>query len=136
MRGRTSEDKHSVARRLDYNRLQKLDHRRSTKYHHPKQPVEDSLSVKRTARSAKFKFQVALEAAKETKTLNQLASQYELNPGQVSQWKRQLLDDGPRLFETAPGRDEKAAATREADLYEQIGRLKMELAWLEKKVTR
>lgn len=95
------------------------------------------MSVKRTARSAKFKFQVALEAAKETKTLNQLASQYELNPGQVSHWKRHLLDEGPRLFETgATERDEKAAATREADLYEQIGRLKMELAWLEKKVAR
>lgn len=95
------------------------------------------MSVKRTARSAKFKFQVALEAAKETKTLNQLASQYELNPGQVSQWKRQLLDAGPRLFEAGvTERDEKAAATREAELYEQIGRLKMELAWLEKKVTR
>lgn len=94
------------------------------------------MSVKRTARSAKFKFQVALEAAKEQKTLNQLASQYELNPGQVSQWKRQLLDEGPRLFEIGTtARDEKAAATREADLYEQIGRLKMELAWLEKKVT-
>lgn len=94
------------------------------------------MSVKRTARSAKFKFQVALDAAKEHKTLNQLASQYELNPGQISQWKRQLLDDGPRLFETATtARDEKAAATREAELYEQIGRLKMELAWLEKKAT-
>jgi transposase-like protein len=95
------------------------------------------MSVKRTARSAKFKFQVALDAAKEHQTLSQLASQYELNPGQISQWKRQLLDDGPRLFETAPtGRDEKAAATREADLYEQIGRLKMELAWLEKKAAQ
>jgi len=91
------------------------------------------MSVKRTARSAKFKFQVALEAAKEHKSLNQLASQYELNPGQVSQWKRQLLDEGPRLFETAStGRDEKAATTREAALYAQI---KMELAWLEKKAT-
>lgn len=92
------------------------------------------MSVKRTARSAKFKFQVALAAAKEDKTLNQLASQYELNPAQISQWKRQLLDEGPRLFETTTtARDEKGAATREADLYEQIGRLKMELAWLEKK---
>lgn len=92
------------------------------------------MSIKRTARSAKFKFQVALEAAKEQKTLNQLASQYELNPGQISQWKRQLLDEGPHLFEAATSaRDTKAGATREADLYEQIGRLKMELAWLEKK---
>lgn len=95
------------------------------------------MSVKRTARSAKFKFQVALEAAKEQHTLNQLASQYELNPGQVSQWKRQLLDEGSRLFETATTtREAKTAAAREAELYEQIGRLKMELAWLQKKVTQ
>jgi len=92
------------------------------------------MSVKRTVRNAKFKFQVALEAAKEHKTLNQLASEYELNPGQVSQWKRQLLEAGPQLFETAAtARDEKAAAAREAELFEQMGRLKMELAWLEKK---
>ena len=92
------------------------------------------MSVKRATRSAKFKFQVALEAVKEQKTLNQLASQYEINPGPVSQWKRQLLDAGHTLFETGTAsRQEKANATREAELYEQIGRLRMELEWLKRK---
>ena len=50
--------------------------------------------------SAQFKFKVALEAAKGTKTLAELASQYGLHPSQISEWKRQLLRDGPSVFRT------------------------------------
>ena len=50
--------------------------------------------------SAQFKFQVALDAAKGTKTLNELASQYELHPSQISEWKSQLLKEGASVFST------------------------------------
>ena len=91
------------------------------------------MTIKRQQRSAKFKFKVALEALQEQKTLNQIASEYQLNPGQVSQWKRQLQAQGATLFENGTGLSERQQEKREAELYEQIGRLKMELEWLKKK---
>jgi putative transposase len=84
--------------------------------------------------SAKFKFQVALEALKELKTINEIASQYEVHPTQVKQWKKQLQEGGTDIFGE---RDQKAAQVQadvEANLYEQIGRLKMELEWVKKKL--
>ena len=92
--------------------------------------------AKRRRHSAKFKFEVALEAAKGTKTLSELASEYQLHPSQISAWKRDLVESGPDVFSNRRAQREREQATREAELYEQIGRLKMELEWLKKKVTR
>jgi len=52
----------------------------------------------RKRRSAQFKFKVALEAAREAETLNQLSSEYEVHPSQISEWKHHLLDEGPSLY--------------------------------------
>jgi putative transposase len=76
---------------------------------------------------------VALEAAKGLKTVNQLASEHELHPNQVSQWKRQLLEEGATLFDNGSSqRQQREVAKLETELYEQIGRLKMEVEWLKK----
>ena len=92
--------------------------------------------AKRRRHSAAFKFKVALVAAKGTQTLSELASEYQLHPNQISTWKRQLLESGATVFNPGRGNSEQKHAAREAELYEQIGRLKMELEWLKKKVTR
>jgi transposase-like protein len=98
--------------------------------------VEDEqVSIQRKRRTAKFKFEVALEAAKGQKTVAELASEHQLHPSQISQWKRQLIDDGEQLFRNSSSRQQREQALLETDLYEQIGRLKMELEWLKKKVT-
>jgi transposase-like protein len=91
------------------------------------------MTQKRRQYTASFKFKVALEAAREQKTVNQLASEYGLHPNQVGLWKKQLLTEGAAVFQNGNGRAERVQATKEAELYEQIGRLKMELAWVEKK---
>lgn len=91
------------------------------------------MTKKRKHYSAQFKFQVALEAVKGLKTVNQLASEYELHPNQVSQWKRQLLEQGATIFDNgAVQQQQRDLAKTEAELYEQIGRLKMEVDWLKK----
>jgi putative transposase len=90
----------------------------------------------RRRHSAEFKFQVALEAAKGLKTINELASEFSVHPNQISQWKRELLDSGEQLFQAASGREQRAQEARQAELYEQIGRLKMELEWLKKKAAQ
>ena len=91
------------------------------------------MTEKRQQRSAKFKFKVALEAIQGQKTLNQIASEYQLNPGQVSQWKRHLQAQGESIFKNGSGPSQRQQEKKEAELYEQIGRLKMELEWLKKK---
>jgi len=91
------------------------------------------LTKKRKQYKAEFKFQVALEAIKGLKTVNQVASEHELHPNQVSQWKRQLLAQGAIIFDNgAVQQQQREVAQTEAQLYEQIGRLKMEVEWLKK----
>lgn len=95
------------------------------------------MAKKRQQHSADFKFQVALKAAKEQQTMAQLASEQGVHPNQISRWKQHLLQEGKTLFSDTRRREEQAEqAQREAALYEQIGRLKMELEWLKKKVER
>ena len=53
-------------------------------------------------------------------------------PNLIRSWQRQLLEDGPRVFATNGERKQKEQEAQEAELYEQIGRLKMELEWLKK----
>lgn len=84
--------------------------------------------------SEKFKFQVAVEALKELKTINEIAGQYEVHPTQVKQWKKQLQESGTDVFSERGQKVAEAQADIEANLYEQIGRLKMELEWLKKKL--
>ena len=89
---------------------------------------------KRNRYNAEFKAKVALEAIKSHETVGDLSARFELHPSQITKWKRQLLDNITEAFESggSDGRNEKL----EAQLYEQIGRLKMELEWLKKKVAR
>ena len=77
----------------------------------------------------------ALEAVEGSKTISQLSSEHEIHPNLIRAWKRQLLENGPRVFATNGERKQKEQEAQEAELYEQIGRLKMELEWLKKKVT-
>ena len=58
-----------------------------------------------------------------------------MHPVTISQWKRKLLNHVPQIFELGRG-SRRDAAEHEAALYEQIGRLKMELEWLKKKAAR
>ena len=80
------------------------------------------------------KAKVALEAIRGSKTVNEIAQQFGVHPTQVSQWKKELLEQAPELFEGKRGPklavDTEAASDR---LYSEIGRLKMELDWLKKK---
>lgn len=92
----------------------------------------------RRRHNAEFKFEVALEAAKGQQTISELASKYEVHPNQISAWKRELLDGGPAVFasNSRHGRQEREQEALQASLYEQIGRLKVELEWLKKKAAR
>lgn len=94
------------------------------------------MSKKRKQHSSEYKFKVALEAAKGTKTLAELTSELGVHPNQISQWKGRLLDEGANLFRRNGNSSQREFEKRETELYEQIGRLQMELEWLKKKAAR
>ena len=92
------------------------------------------MSVKRRRHSPEFKFRVALEATKEQQTISQLSSELSLHPTQISDWKKQLLEKGKTVFQSNQSNGKrKLQVIQESELYEQIGRLKMELEWIKKK---
>ena len=91
--------------------------------------------MKRTRKkhNAGFKAKVALAAFKGDKTLAQLAQEYSAHTTQISTWKQRLLEGASELFEDRR-RKRVAEETPVEDLYEQIGRLKMELEWLKEQL--
>jgi transposase len=87
---------------------------------------------KRRVFGGAFRAKVALAAVKGDKTLAELASHFDVHPNQVSAWRKELIERAAELFEDRRRqRCEDEASTEE--LYEQIGRLKMEVDWLKKK---
>ena len=95
------------------------------------------MAGKRKSHSVSFKAKVAVAALREQETVTQLSSRYAVHSSQIHQWKRQLLEGAEGLFTTVgrPRRGESEEVSLD-ELYEQIGRLKMELEWLKKKVGR
>ncbi len=89
---------------------------------------------KRRTFTDKFKAKVALEAVKGMKTLAELAVEYQVHPNQISDWKKQLISSAPELFASGKNRNERTEEEITAPLYEEIGRLKMDVKWLEKKL--
>jgi transposase-like protein len=87
---------------------------------------------KRRRHEPGYKAKIALEAVRERKTVSELASQFDVHPSQIQEWKGVLLKRAAEIFSgPSPARRQEA---EEAELYEQIGRLKMELEWVKKKV--
>ena len=88
----------------------------------------------RKKHTAAFKAQVALAAVKADRTVNELAGQYAVHPTLIHGWKKQLLGGVEDLFAQPAKAAVTDAEAEKAELFEQIGRLKMELEWLKKKV--
>lgn len=95
------------------------------------------MSRKRRTFSAKQKAKIALAALQERLPKGEIATQYEVHPNQVSQWKKQALEGLEAIFED--GRKQVVESNDQnqiiEELYQKIGRLQMELDWLKKKST-
>jgi len=85
--------------------------------------------------TAAFKTKVVLEALKERETLQELSTRFELHPNQISQWKKDFLENADKAFsDKRESEDLKAIEKEKDELYKQVGRLSMENEWLKKKV--
>jgi transposase len=94
------------------------------------------LKTSRRKHSPVFKAKVALEALRGEKTISELASQYEIHPNQITQWKKMLAEDAAGIFDKNQPKkpqDEKALIRK---LYQEIGQLKVEKDFLEDSLGR
>ena len=90
--------------------------------------------VTRKRYDSRFKAQVVLEALKNDRTIAELASEHGVHANQITKWKRVVLDELPGIFSTKRERDQRDNEALQAELYRQIGQMKVELDWLKKKV--
>ena len=83
--------------------------------------------------SADWKAKVALEAVKGQRTVQEIASHYEVHPTLVTHWKKQLLEGAAEIFSNGKRAAADAEEELKAELYQQIGKLQVEVDWLKKK---
>ena len=87
----------------------------------------------RKQHTPEFKAKVALEALKEERTVNEIASHYEVHAAQISQWKKQALEQMVQGFTRKNSKNKKDDEALKEKLFSQIGQLKVENDWLKKK---
>lgn len=92
--------------------------------------------MKRRQFSPELKKKIAIEAIKEQRAINELASQYQVHPVQISKWKKQLLEGAVSIFEDRRKRegDLRKQEQQEGILQQKVGQLVMENDWLKKKL--
>ena len=90
------------------------------------------MTKKYKSHKPELKLKVALEANNNQKTVNQIASEYEVSPVQVTEWKKQLLSSGVDIFQK---KTKKTDAHEDVDvLQKEVGKLTIQLEWLKKKL--
>jgi transposase-like protein len=82
----------------------------------------------------RFKARVALEAIKSQRTIGEIAGEYSVHPSQIHKWKKYVLDELPNMFSDNGKKLQQDNDKLQSELYQQIGKLKVELDWLKKKV--
>jgi len=92
-----------------------------------------AMKKQRRKHSAEFKATVALEALKGMNTVNEIAAKYEVHPVQVGNWKKELLERIPEIFERKNAAKDKGTDQQREQLEKKVGQLTMEVDWLEKK---
>lgn len=91
------------------------------------------MAKKRRKHTDEFKAKVALEAVRGVHSLGELSSRFKVHPTVIAQWKRKLVEGAAGVFQNGNGAS-RSVDDATAPLFEEIGRLKMEVDWLKKKL--
>ena len=91
------------------------------------------MKKQRRKHSAEFKARVALEAFRGLKTVSEIAAEFEVHPVMVSNWKKEMLQHLPELFEKKNANKSQGNDKETDNLQRKVGQLTMEVDFLEKK---
>lgn len=91
------------------------------------------MKKQRRKHSKEFKARVALEAIRGVKTISEIAAEFEIHPVMVGNWKKEMLENLPTLFEQKNVKKEKDRDRETEHLHRKVGQLTMEVDFLEKK---
>ena len=100
----------------------------------PSKEGGEQIGQKRKTHAEAFKARVAMDAIKGVRTLSELSAAHSVHPTVIAQWERPWLDGVPEVFRRGPAGGVRREEELTAPLYEEIGRLKREVAWLKKKL--
>jgi transposase-like protein len=92
------------------------------------------MSKKRTRRTKELKFKIAVEAVRGEKQVNEIAKEYDVHPQQVTQWKKELLENGAEIFSGKVERIMQENDKEKDKLYQAIGYQQVQIEWLKKKL--
>lgn len=94
------------------------------------------MSKKRRKFSNELKFTIVLEAIKGQRQISEIATEYQVHPNQISNWKKQFLKNGSAVFSDKSDKREEELANTQEDLFKKIGRQQYEIDWLKKNLDR
>lgn len=89
--------------------------------------------MKRKKFSKEFKAEVAIEAIKGQRPVNELAQEFDVHPNQIARWKKDLLETAPEVFSQNKDREAKRIELERDQLFRKVGQLQIEVDWLKKK---
>jgi transposase len=92
-----------------------------------------TMKKQRRKHTAEFKARVAIEAIRGVKTISEIAAEFEIHPVMVGNWKKDMLEHLPELFENKNAKQEKNTEKETEQLHRKVGQLTMEVEFLEKK---
>jgi len=90
------------------------------------------VSRKRRKFSDELKFQIVIEAIKGDRQISEIATQYNVHPNQISNWKKQFLQNGTSVFSKKQDDSKQELEETQAELFKKIGQQQYEIEWLKK----
>lgn len=94
------------------------------------------MSRKRRTYSNELKFKVVIEALKGQRQISEIASEFDVHPQQITNWKQQFLEQGASVFLKKPDNKTKELQDEQEELYKKIGQQQVELDWLKKNLKK
>lgn len=90
------------------------------------------MSKKRRKFSDELKFQIVIEAIKGDRQISEIATQYNVHPNQISNWKKQFLQNGSSVFSKKQDDSKQELEETQSELFKKIGQQQYEIEWLKK----